>query len=228
VPTTYLSGAQALYGLWDSNMSAWNAKSSTKFATLSTTQTIVAANLETQVLTENTDASGNVTSVDVTSNPVCWSGSATCPSGNTQFGWTAALPGAGEQVVFNPLLYGNAFTVNTTMAAVNSPKVCAETHETGSTIAIALTTGGASGIFKNTTDTNAAGGGTNGTGTPFVVQAGGYSFLLTQTLGDADSSSGSGPVGAGVNPFVCSSKICETKVASPTVNGKRLTWVQRR
>ncbi|HET9388796.1 MAG TPA: hypothetical protein VFO44_04045, partial [Steroidobacteraceae bacterium] len=158
---------------------------------------------------------------DVTANNVCWSGSSTCPSGNTQFGWQISLPGAGEQVVFNPLLFQSAFIVNTTIPANNSPLSCAAAIDTGFTVAISVSTGGViPHFFKNYNDTSAAGSQTNGTGTPFVVTAGGNAFLLTQTNGQGCTTC---PIPCKPGDKTCSAP---TPLSGPT--GKRLTWIQRR
>jgi len=79
--------------------------------------------------------------------------------------------------------------VNTTIPAVNTPSSCSIAHDTGNTIAISLLIGGSLGsstggsFFKNSTDTQSAGSQSNGTGTPFIAQAGGNTYILTQTLG---------------------------------------------
>ena len=225
VPEQFASGSQSLYGIWDWNMANWNSLSATQLASLAAPQTVALSNLTTQTLTPVANSV-----LDVTSNPVCWAGSTTCTSGNTQFGWTVALPGAGEQLIFNPLLYGNAFILNTTIAAVNSPTSCVVLHDTGNTIALSTTTGGSLGsttsgsFFKNSTDTNAAGQQTNGTGQPFIVQAGGNAFLLTQTLGDA-------PPGGPGSPIKCppGSLVCSGRIPPPGGNASwRLTWTERR
>ena len=148
---------------------------------------------------------------------------------NTQFGFVVALPGTNEQLVFNPLLYQNTLIVNTTIPAVNTPTSCIFSHDTGNTIALSVSTGGASvsgsgvNFFKNTTDTNAAGSLTNGTGTPSVVLAGGGAYLMTQSVGDgATSTSGGAP------PLKCTGKFCSGGINQAGPTGKRLTWVERR
>ena len=230
VPTSYQPGTQYLYGVWDWNMTGWNGMSATKYLGLAAGAVITPANLTTQTLTPlGTGA------LDITSNVVCWSGTATCGGGNTQFGWMVALPGAQEQIVFNPLVYQNAFIVNTTIPAVNSPTSCTVNHDTGNTIAISLATGGALGnsttgsFFRNTNDTNAAGSLTNGTGTPFVAQAGGNTFILTQSLGDAaftvpnQTTPQTGPLNC-----VAGAKFCSGNIQQASLVSKRLTWIERR
>jgi type IV pilus assembly protein PilY1 len=227
-PAQYLTGAQSLYGVWDWDMANWNTKMSSQFASLAAPQTVTVANLQSQTLSYNAT---NSTTLDVTSNPVCWSGSTECtggPSANTQFGFFVTLPGTNEQLVFNPLLYQNTLIVNTTIPAVNTPTSCAVSHDTGNTIALSVSTGGAStsasgGFFKNTTDTMAAGSLTNGTGTPFVALAGGGAYLLTQSLGDGGTTTA-----GGTPPLKCTGKFCSGGINQAGPTGKRLTWVQRR
>jgi type IV pilus assembly protein PilY1 len=268
--TLYAPGVQALYGIWDWNVSGWNSMSSTQYASLPSPQTV---SLTSQTLTVNKD-----NSLDVTSNVVCWAGSTTCAGGtsaNTKFGFAVSLPGTQEQIVFNPLIFQGALIVNTTIPAVNSPTSCQVLHDTGDTIALSLVTGGSLGssdsgsggsgsgsggsgsgsgssgsgssnsgtgsFFRNSTDTKDAGSLTNGTGTPFVAQAGGITFLLTQSLGDAGVPPGSGagtvtiPPGGGAisghSTFSCSTGNPATCGTGLNLNGlasKRLTWIERR
>ena len=220
---TYVSGAQALYGIWDWNFSTWNGASATQYASLTAPQTVTAANLTLQLLTQNPSMDG---SLDVTANLVCWAGSTTCPGGpgaNTSFGWKIAFPtgNTGEQVVFNPVEYQNAFIVNTTIPANNAPTSCQVTHDTGDTIAVSLVTGGSlNGFFRNTTDTYAAGSQTNGTGSPFIALAGGQASLLTQSLGEGLTNNvASCPKGA---------LYCTSGIKTTGATGKRLTWIERR
>ncbi len=220
-PATYATGTQYIYGIWDWNLSHWNSISSKQFASLTSAPTLNSSNLTTQTLTPT--GSG---ALDVTNNPVCWSGSTTCTGGtsvNNKYGFQVALPNAGEQVIFNPLLYQNSFIVNTTIPAVNSPTSCQVNHDTGDTIAISVSTGGAVGFFKNTTDTSLAGAQTNGTGTPFIALAGGNTFLLTQSLGDGLANGPGGPINCPKGALYCTA---QGNAVGPT--GKRLTWVERR
>ncbi len=115
-------------------------------------------------------------------------------------------------------MYQDAFIVNTTIPANNQPLSCATATDTGYTMAIAIDTGGAlPGLFKNYSDTSAAGSKTNGVGTPFVVSAAGQSFLLTQSLGNGDKKL-----------FDCQGKSCDKGLNNTGTLGKRKTWVQRR
>ncbi|MFL6602690.1 MAG: pilus assembly protein [Steroidobacteraceae bacterium] len=215
---TYASGSHKLYGIWDWNMAAWNTKAGTaaQLASLTAPQSITATNLQAQTFSVPTAGVR-----DVTANNVCWSGSTTCSSGNTQFGWVLALPGSNEQVIFSPLMFQNAFVVNTTIPASNNQTSCAVNSDTGYTIAVSLATGGSlPGFFKTYNDTSAAASLTNGTGTPFIVLAGGQSYLITQSLGNGKSN---GPVACPPGALYCSTQTSQAASA-----GKRLTWIQRR
>ncbi len=240
-PAYYQSGVQYLYGVWDWNFANWNSLSGTKYASLPSGATpaplsaLTPANLQSQTLTQTGSAATNNAALTVTSNAVCWNGSTTCGSGNNQYGFAVALPNAGEQLVFNPLTYQNALIVNTTIPAVNSPSSCTVLHDTGDTIAISLSTGGSlgtgsNGFFLNASSTNAAGSQTNGTGTPFIAQAGGNTFVLTQSLGDASFTVPPGTALPAGGDVVCTTgaKFCTGRIQSASLSSKRLTWIQRR
>jgi type IV pilus assembly protein PilY1 len=233
LPTSYQAGAQYLYGVWDWNMANWNSMSGTKYLALTTGTTLAPTNLQAQTLSPTGSVANGTAALDVTSNVVCWSGSVTCTTGNNKFGFAVLLPGVQEQLVFNPLIFQNALIVNTTIPAVNSPSSCTVAHDTGDTIAISLVTGGSLGsssnntsYFVGSTDANLAGSLTNGTGTPFVAQAGGMTFILTQSLGDAAGTSGGTSGGGG--GLQCTGRFCSGGVHPATLTSKRLTWVQRR
>jgi type IV pilus assembly protein PilY1 len=154
---------QAVYGVWDWNLSAWNAESPAQYASLTTAEfttatgisgspySLTSGNLQVQTLTTNT-AAGTVT----TSNtPVvfeqCTAANA-CTAG--KFGWYAVLPGSNgtlagttatteEQLVSNPSLYQSALIFNSTIPANNSPLSCASpTTDSGVLYALSATTGG--------------------------------------------------------------------------------------
>jgi type IV pilus assembly protein PilY1 len=215
-PQSYATGSHTLYGIWDWNMSGWNslAAAAARVASLSAPQSVSNSTLAAQTFTSPTPDVR-----DVSANVVCWAGSSACKSGNTQFGWMLALPATNEQVVFNPLLYQNAFVVNTTVPAGNSPLNCAANTDTGWTVAVDLGSGGLiSGFFKNYNDTHIGALRTNGTGTSFGFNMAGQSWLLTQSLGNGCPTCGCPP-----GMLYCSNA---TKVVAPSA--KRLTWIQRR
>jgi type IV pilus assembly protein PilY1 len=240
-PSYYTSGVQYLYGIWDWNFASWNSASGTKYLSLpmgstpAPTAALTQSNLQSQTLTQTGSTANNNAALLVTSNAVCWNGSTTCGSGNNKYGFYVALPNSGEQVVFNPLIYQNALVVNTTIPASNSPSSCTINHDTGDTIAISLSTGGALGtgtgsFFLNTAASNAAGSQTNGTGTPFIAQAGGNTFILTQSLGDASFTVPPGTAPPSGADLVCTTgaKFCGGRIQNASVTSKRLTWIQRR
>jgi type IV pilus assembly protein PilY1 len=233
---SFAKGAQKLYGIWDWNMTKWNSLSPIQFASFTGSPTINDSTLQTQTLIPTNGYSYTDPQsggwLDISSNPVCWAGSATCtggPASNTQFGFEVALGGTDEQLIFNPLLYQNALIVNTTIPAVNAITSCSIATDTGNTISISVSTGGSlatsvggksKGFYTQITDSNAAGDLTNGTGTPFVVLAGGNAFVLTQSLGNGSQT---GPVKCPPGALYCTGQISQGGAT-----GKRLTWVQRR
>ena len=223
---TYASGVQHVYGVWDSNMTSWNTLSPVKYATLTSPPTsIPLSELQQQTLTPSAQ---NSTVLDDTNNSVCWADVSSCSS-SPQFGWYFALPNTNEQVIYNTLVYQGTLYVNTTIPPVNNPAACSLQTETGDTIAVSATTGGVQEhLFPAyTDDPYAAGQLTNGSGTPFVVLAGGGAFVLTQTV-TANSTSGSSTANG---PFTCSagsSRVCESQVTFHGPTGHRLTWTELR
>jgi len=172
VGASYATAQQYLFAFWDWNYSAWNTlQPGAQFASLTagTTSTsgfssppytinwaTTPGTLTAQTLT--LQSSGGV---DLTSQPVCWQGTTACSSGNTSFGWYAALPGTNEQVIYNPVLVGSAFSVNTIVPAANSLLDCTTTVDSGYSYAIALGSGsvapastGSVSYFKNITQTS--------------------------------------------------------------------------
>jgi type IV pilus assembly protein PilY1 len=216
-PATYDAGAHAIYGIWDANMTSWNALSKATYASLPTPDAITLSNLQVQVLTPKAD--GNM---DATSNPICWADLTTCAS-TKQYGFYMLLPGTAEQIIFNPLVFQGALIVNTTIPVptADSATSCKSPVETGYTLALSLSTGAPiPGLFPNYHDTAAVGSLTNGTGTPFVVYAGTQAVLLTQTTG----------LGTKTGALKCDagSQVCSGTMKPPAASGKRLTWIERR
>jgi type IV pilus assembly protein PilY1 len=160
--TTYVSGTQSLYGVWDWNLSGWNAQSATTYASLTGPQvgsatglsapyTLGTSNLQLQSYTINA-ASGVI---DTSNNTINWaqcsSGTNPCPAGS--FGWYAPLPGTNgatnssgqqidEQIVSNPSLFQSALLVNSTIEANNSILSCTQSSDTGVTYIVSVLTGG--------------------------------------------------------------------------------------
>lgn len=218
-PTSYASGTQSLYGIWDWDMTGWNTLSaSVKYATLTGRRTITTARLTTQTITllSAGDATTAATRT-LSNNTVCWQGTTLCASGNTKLGWLIDLPTSGEQIIYNPIVYAGALVVNTTVPADNTPFSCSINLPTGWTMAMSPTSGGAlpssffadaSNNFVTVNGSVVSGIALNATGSPSVVTAAGSPYLVNQT------SSGVGTVNK-INPPGGS-------------QGGRLTWTQLR
>lgn len=232
-PAQYASGTHHIYGIWDSNMASWNALGSTQYDSLTSPPTsIPLADLQQQTLTYNSTTGA----LDDTSNTVCWADLTTCSS-TPQYGWYIALPGTSEQVIYSPIVFEDAFIVNTTVPPNDSPLSCSASTETGNTIVVNVSTGGIiKNVFPLYNDANSAGGATNGVGTPFIVYAGGMAHIVTQTVGgtggSGSGSSGGGSGGSGSNsgagPFQCGNRYCGSGLTPDGPVGKRLTWTELR
>lgn len=221
---TYASAVQALYGIWDWNMSAWNTKAgaSAQYAALTGTQTVDTTTLQAQSITATAPGSGTISGYrTLSTNKVCWKGSSNCAGGasaNSQFGWTLPLPSSSnEQVIYNPTTAYGMFLVNTTIPAVQQALTCGTQPAAGYTMAVSLDTGGApsasffgdqNGNFVSYNGGIVSGIGLSATGTPSIVTANKWPYLVQQTVG-----------GTGV----------ATKI-NPGANGKghRLTWIKLR
>ena len=107
---SFASGTQAIYGIWDWNMSGWNAMSGTQYASLAASNaatgltspftipvpstTPASASLTAQTFTVNTSSTASAGIVEeLTTATVCWQGSTACSSGNNKFGWYVNLVG---------------------------------------------------------------------------------------------------------------------------------------
>ncbi len=187
--TTYQTGTQSFYGVWDWNLSAWNAHNLTQFTSLSpsammtaagtSTDTLGLANLQQQIV--SVDSSGN-RNIDSTS-PICWAGTLACgATGNDQFGWYINLPGSNsaynqttyEQVVYNPEIVGTAVVFNSTLPGIDSPLACNTGADEGWTYAIDARSGGpVSNFFINNGNTHTIAYQSNASGTDSVVTTGG-------------------------------------------------------
>ncbi len=218
-PVTYTSATQAMYGIWDWNLSAWNSVSSAQYASLTPSQTglgssnnyaISTANLARQVLTASTSSS-NVGGYDVNVPvTVCWQTPTGCNGGTGQFGWYMNLPGTQEQIIYNPELVSTAFLVNSIVPAANVPGSCNIATDTGVTYAVSILSGGAlPNFFQQYRDANAVGVQTNATGSSSIVTTGaGSTWLVYQTVLNQ-------PQATQINPPV-------------NFRGNRLTWVELR
>lgn len=264
---TYLTSQQSLYGIWDWNLATWNSTSTTKYATLpyagvaAPTSALTTANLQQQTMSTVTVSGLDYRSVSNT--PICWPGTTGC-TGSAQFGWylpltyghanpsdvnlpspttNVANPMVYEQVIYNPVLDGNNFIINTTIPSASSLTNCFSATAGGYTMVINPATGGA---FKKSvfvpnigSTTNYSGVGLSGTGSVFAVTTG--STTGTGSIGAGGGSGGSGgggsPGGGNCGPGTKSFLITQTVSGTPTtiqatvqcnVAGNRLTWIQRR
>jgi type IV pilus assembly protein PilY1 len=191
---SYATAQQYLYAFWDWNYSAWNALApGAQFATLTTAPsnttgltspyTLTPSNLTAQTL-----AIQSTGTVDLTSQTICWQGSTACASGNTSFGWYAALPGTQEQIIYNPLLVGTALSVNSIIPASNSLLSCSTSLDSGYTYAITLASGtvaqpatGNTSFFVNTTQTSTNSSGVTTTTTTTNTDANAAGVLSNAT-----------------------------------------------
>jgi type IV pilus assembly protein PilY1 len=229
-PEQFASGTQALYTVWDWNLSAWNAlQPGVTYAALDSASTglsspyvVSTSNLQAQTLSVNvaskTSADPGGTVIDGTNIAVCWQGNtASCAHGNTQFGWYANLPSTGEQVIFNPVFFQGALLVNTIVPANNVATTCDANLDSGFTYALAVGNGG---VFTNAfptfsvngtliSDAIEAGVKTNAAGSVYVVNTPeGKANVVYQTI--------SGTPGA-------------QQINIPSnIKAKRLTWIEQR
>ncbi|WHZ09781.1 MAG: Type IV fimbrial biogenesis protein PilY1 [Burkholderiaceae bacterium] len=212
---SYASGVQTLYGIWDWNMTAWNALGSVQYASLAAPQAITTAKLQAQTASDVPTTNYRT----VTQNKICWAGSATCSpaTSNTQFGWQLNLPDSGEQIIYNPTIAYGLFVVNTTIPGVNNVITCANPPPSGYTMAIAADTGGAptSSFFASATNNYVsangavvAGIGLNAVGTPSFVSAMTKPYMVNQTVTGEGSITQVNPGAAGI--------------------GQRLNWIRLR
>lgn len=223
----YASGTQAIYGIWDWNLTGWNAMSSTQYASLAATAaatgltapyTIPSSGSPITSLTQQTFTINTSTEVrDGTNAAVCWQGSTACTSGDNKFGWYANLPGTTEQVIYNPVYFQGAILVDSVVPASNVPTSCSTNLDAGFTYAISVANGG---IFTNAfptftrngvlvSDSSAAGVRTDATGSVYPVKTvEGTSNIVYQTV-----------TGGGASQKVN---------IPPNTKSKRLTWIERR
>lgn len=195
-PVQYASGTQTLYGVWDWNMSGWNAlapgaayaslAASTLATGLAAPYTLTYSSLQAQSLTANAADS----TVDGTNIAICWQGSLTA-CGTGVFGWYANLPNSNEQIIYNPVFYQGAFIVNSTVPANNLATSCTSNLDSGYTYVLNIANGG---VFTNVfptytkngtiiTDAIEAAVQTNATGSVYIVNTPqGIANLIYQTV----------------------------------------------
>jgi type IV pilus assembly protein PilY1 len=241
---TYATGTQSLYGVWDWNMSAWDALSTTaQYASLAATatglgganHTMAQANLQKQTatLSSNLNSSGQSTNVDINTNAtICWAGQTGCTGSAAQYGWYLNLPGAQEQIIYSPELVSSALTVNSIVPAANTPTSCTILSDQGYTYVLSAMTGGAfnevflppseasnPGVNTNQAylDQHAIGMLTNATGSSFITSnSSGTEFLVYET-NQAESGSGTNLQGGSLGLNL-----------PPNTTGRRLGWIELR
>jgi type IV pilus assembly protein PilY1 len=240
---SFASGTQAIYGIWDWNMSAWNAMSGTKYASLAATATGLSSpytipvpstttstsSLTAQTFTINTTNSAQAGIVDGTNVVVCWLGSNACSTGNNKFGWYANLVGgvttpAGlqEQVIFSPVYFQGAILVDSTVPANNTPTSCSANLDAGFTYVLNATNGG---IFSNAFPT-------------FEPTTGNFAnTLANDPIAAGVQTNATGSVYVVTTAQKTANIIYQTVTGSPSsqqvnippnTKSKRLTWVEKR
>lgn len=201
----YAGGTQSLYGIWDANMSTWNATASnTKYDVLPASgssalvQPVPISTLTVQTVMSSTTGDSGLVYRKLSQNPVCWNGSSVCLTGNTSLGWKLDLPGTGEQVIYNPTQIDDSFVVNTTIPQSLQPLTCGTTLATGFTMAPDIKNGSGDNapLTTTTTTTTTTNNGTTSTTT-----------TTTQASGVGDNGVGtwnkvSTGTGASNSPFV--------------------------
>lgn len=199
---TYSTTQQAIYDVWDWDMGVWNGLSgATKYASLTAASgsSITPSDLQTQTITATGTASNGDNAVTVSSNTVCWAGSASC-SGTPQYGSVIPLPSVtsnGEplyqQVTYNPSFVEGAAVFDTTIPPYNNAYTCNSGLQSGYTYAFNTLTGGAisGGFFRSSGNSGTAitlggipvsGLQLNATGSPSVVSANGHPVMVQQTV----------------------------------------------
>jgi type IV pilus assembly protein PilY1 len=252
-PASYATGTQALYGVWDWNLSVsdggtlgpgagnpagWNGLSGAHYASLTrantglaSPHTLTPANLQAQAVTINSATLNR----DIANNAtVCWAALSTCAS-NKQFGWYINLPGAQEQIIYGPELVSQALTVNSIVPATNNPISCGNQSDTGFTYVLSAMTGAAfnqvflppSEAANTAINTNPRYTDTNAIA--ILTNATGSSFITSNAAGTRflvyeTNQVQSGP-GANGNNILGGSLGLNLP---PNTAGRRLTWIELR
>ncbi|MGA2778781.1 MAG: PilC/PilY family type IV pilus protein [Steroidobacteraceae bacterium] len=256
-PASYSTTQQALYGIWDWNLSSWNSKSPSTFASLASIGSpTTTSNLVQQTITASYDATLSTTGSayrTVSSNPVCYADTVGCQ----YFGWYLNLPigpadptnpsspTVAEQVLFAPALISGVFVVNTTVPPTTMPTTCASTSAAAWTMALDPVSGGAltsaffeyyTGKFINVTSPNGVQTGISGvadlgTGTPTTVVFNNTTYLVSSpvTSGGLGGGGNAGAPSNGTNS-VCLPPYtnCPVGVHYKNITAQRLQWIQRR
>ncbi|WP_458069221.1 PilC/PilY family type IV pilus protein [Rhodanobacter sp. BL-MT-08] len=194
----YATGSQTFYGIWDWDMSAWNAAAiaNAQYASLTGKQTVNRSVLLQQTLASTSTGSGTNSQVlgyrylNV-GTVVCWQGSSACSSNNNQYGWLFDLPTTNEQIIYSPTLIGGAVTVNTAIPPTVSASTCNAGLQSGWTMSFDPASGGGivQSFFPNPDgSTGTVNGSTvggiqlNGVGSPSSISYNGQTYLVSQTV----------------------------------------------
>jgi type IV pilus assembly protein PilY1 len=190
--TTYQSGTQSVYGIWDWDMTSWNALSSTKYATLATVTTSPYRTFTRSDLATSTVATQTATSRTASQATVCWNGSTACASGNTQYGWKFDLPDSGEQVIYNPVFSGGELLLNTIIPPANSVGQCVLQLPTGWTMGFNMASGGGQpqNVFPDSSGSLVVASGSSSivglklgaVGTPYIVAVGSQQYVVSSSI----------------------------------------------
>ena len=214
-PLTNISGAgysptaQSIYGVWDWDMSAWDALSgATRYSSLPISSSkpptpLQYTNLQEQTLTTPGIASSGQEGVNLSANNVCWPGSASCSTTSTAdpaYGWYVNLPSVSsngttlyQQVIYNPTIVEGSAVFDTTIPPYVNALTCNNGLQSGYTIAFNPLTGGpvANGFFRSSGNYGMAitmsgvavsGLQLNATGSPSVLNANGIPIMVQQTV----------------------------------------------
>jgi type IV pilus assembly protein PilY1 len=243
-PAQYATGTQYLLGVWDWNFNApktatqpgWNSLSNLKTVAMDPgtgAWPIQMTSLQSHTIATVPQTPPLMSYRTVSREPVCWvvyedlDGSSSCPPTGNKYGWYEALPGAQEQIIFNPVISPDGeLVINTFIPSTDSPLSCqAAGISTGFTLAVmpgsgTADPGGVGSVAQSYFKVNASSGTVgadgvqlNGTGIPWFLSSGkpadnNSQYLLTQT-------------GQGAATPILTYR-------HTIVSGKRLNWIQRR
>lgn len=238
----YATGTQTMYGLWDWDLVSWNAKKSVQYAVISTdgVAKTTSDQLQSQTYFDAAPAAtgGSDSAVSdiagyrlTTANPVCWLGTSTCKTDNTQRGWKANLPITNEQLIYAPVVVSGVLFFNTYVPGVDVVLSCTSKSASGFTMGVNPETGAAlpSSAFESVSisegidPTTGLPKGTSTTKTGIVVGIG-LSATGSPSFVTADNSSS-----VASSNYMFSQTTGGNSVLKPVdlvgiVKGKRITW----
>jgi type IV pilus assembly protein PilY1 len=183
-----------VYGIWDWDMTAWNALPNTKsnYGSLATVTTSPYRTFTRTDLATSTVATQTATSRTAAQATVCWNGSTACTSGNTQYGWKFDLPDSGEQVIYNPVFSGGEMLLNTIIPPQNSVGQCILSLPTGWTMAFNMASGGGQpqNVFPDASGSLVVASGASSivglklgaVGTPYIVAVGSQQYVISSDV----------------------------------------------